>query len=250
MPLCLRKKIAIITNDEGLRERKKIIMYMEELTRGTPITFIVRIKGRQFNFDTQISDVIEKKNMVLADVIYSNDKVVTFNGDDVEINILVMPQDDKPQMFQDVKVTAIRKSDNTLGYRLETTSVGKPYNRRGAYRCFVGIPSFLHNSINNSSEDIVIKDVSITGFAITCGPEIELDNNNIIHVVLTDYVKECNEKYSFNMCGVVVRKQELENGKVIYGCRLNDEVNGLDKYIATKDRVSIQKNGVNSTRKA
>ena len=41
-------------------------------------------------------------------------------------------------------------------------------------------------------------------------------------------------------------EQELDNGKILYGCRLTDRVPGLDKYIMAKERYRLRRtNGGN-----
>ena len=48
------------------------------------------------------------------------------------------------------------------------------------------------------------------------------------------------------MYGLLTRTQELENGKILYGCRLNNPVPGLEAYIMKKERLRLKKsNGGN-----
>jgi len=62
----------------------------------------------------------------------------------------------------------------------------------------------------------------------------------IVHTVLNDNLEEIYENYSFQIYAIIVRKEELDNGKVIYGCLLNSRMPGLDKYIMTKERLRLQ----------
>ena len=43
------------------------------------------------------------------------------------------------------------------------------------------------------------------------------------------------------MYGIVVRSQDLENGKIVYGCKLNNHVGGLENYVALKERMNLKK---------
>ena len=46
--------------------------------------------------------------------------------------------------------------------------------------------------------------------------------------------------YSFHLYGLIARIQELDNGKVLYGCKLTGPVPGLDKYIMEKERLRLK----------
>ena len=47
------------------------------------------------------------------------------------------------------------------------------------------------------------------------------------------------------MYGLIVRQEKTENGVVVYGCKLNNNVVGLENYIAIKERLRIKQNSLN-----
>lgn len=221
-------------------------MWIEDLTPGLSVTFYVNISGEKLTFDSQILEVYPKRHIVLAEAIYRNDKVITFKGANINVDLLVTLGNDKPQLFRDVTVTLVKKSDGALCYNLTTNSESKPFNRRQSFRCFVGRPTSVRYGVNNIAHETIIRDVSITGFSVVSNEKLEVEPNQVVHVLLTDYFEETAEKHNFHLYGIVARVQELENGKFLYGCRLNSYMPGLEAYIMKKERLRLKKtNGGN-----
>lgn len=67
-----------------------------------------------------------------------------------------------------------------------------------------------------------------------------MHEGQVIHTVLNDRIDEIAKNYTFQLYGLIVRKVELENGRVIYGCKLNNPVPGLENYIMIKERIRIR----------
>ncbi|MBE5883887.1 MAG: PilZ domain-containing protein [Lachnospiraceae bacterium] len=116
-----------------------------------------------------------------------------------------------------------------------------PHNRRESYRCFVGIPSSVQLGPNHAALPTIIRDISISGFAIVCDKEFEIEPDRVIHVLLKDYLEELSENFIYELYGHVARTQQLENGKFLYGCRLNNTSPQLDAYIMKKERLRLKK---------
>lgn len=215
-------------------------MRIQELTPGTTITFLIIISGQQLAFNSKIQEVYPKKHLVLAEPIYHEGKIVSFHGKNVIVNLLVESADDKPQLFKNITVTTMKKPDGSLCYSLATVAESKPYNRRECYRCYVGVPSSIQGGSNRAAYDAIIRDVSVSGFSVTCDEYLGLEPNQTVHVVLNDYIGELAENFSFHLYGLIVRIQEFEDGKVLYGCRFNNFVAGLENYIMKKERIRLR----------
>lgn len=215
-------------------------MRIEELSPGLSLTFLVTVNTEPLSFQSKVQEVHPKKHIVLADAILHNDKIVSFRGKNVIVHVLVTFPDEKPQLFQHVKVTTLKREDGSFCYNLSTVAESKPYNRREYFRCFIGVPAVTQFGPNHSARDAVLRDVSVSGFAVTCSEDMEVSINQLIHVHLQDYIDELEEEFTFNLYGLIVRTQELENGKFIYGCRLNRPVFGLNNYIMKKERIRLR----------
>lgn len=221
-------------------------MRIEELTPGQAITLIATIGEEQLQFETTIQESYPKKHFVLADPIFNNEKVISFRAPNLIVDVIVTFGDDKPQLFKNVTVNLMRKSDKSLCYRLSTLAESKTYNRRKYFRCYVGVPTSVQYKANSYAEDAVIKDVSLGGFSFVCSSKIEFDSKQIVHLVLNDYLEELAENFSFHLFGYIVRSYELDETRTVYGCRLNNRVAGLENYIMKKERLRLKKmNGGN-----
>lgn len=217
-------------------------MYLEELTVGTGITFYVNIGNtQQLIFESKITEVDPKKHTVYAEAILKDEKVLSFRGKGIFVDMVAAIPDEKPILFKNIDLETLKFPDNTYHYRLSAAKEGVIYNRRESFRAFVGNRAVLKGGKDLAEYEVILKDVSATGFAVTCGPELEIAPDQLVHVLLEEYIADVNQNYSFHLYGLMVRKQELDHGKVIYGFRLNNRVNGLEGYIAQKERIRLKK---------
>ncbi len=218
-------------------------MRLEEVTAGSNVSFYVKIGDQQMTFESTILDVNPKKHLVLAEAILRDGKVLAFKGNAISVDLVVAVTDGKPFYFENINVEPLRLPDNTFVYNLTCTKEGLPYNRRGSYRCFIGNPVFLRNSREMKEYAVILRDVSVTGFSVTCDAttELNLSPSQMVHVLLEDHLEEIDQSFTFHLYGLMVRKQELENGKILYGFKLNAPVIGLENYLTQKERIQIKK---------
>ena len=144
--------------------------------------------------------------------------------------------------------TLLRRSDGTLCYSLTTIAESVAYNRRQNFRCYVGIETSIQVGTNRAAHEAIIRDVSSNGFAVVCDSNVKFPSGSLVHVILNDKIEEFGEHYNFHLYGLVARIQELENGRTVYGCRLNNHVAGLDSYLMKKERNRLKKNSYSSFR--
>ncbi len=218
-------------------------MQIDELEVGTPLSFLVDIKGSQMCFESHVISVNDNRHFILAEGVFNENKIVSFKGEDITASLLAICPGDRPMIFVNPTILTLRRNDNTLCYKILTNKAGRPFNRRGAYRCIIGIDSTVSYGLGAPPAEVFIRDVSVSGFSISCDGSLKIRKNQLIHVVLSDVLEGNNrkEEFNFTMFGVVVRVQEHENGRKTIGCRFNDPVKGLDTYIAKKDRLAIAK---------
>ena len=219
-------------------------MRIEELTAGCNITFYVKIGGEQpLVFESSIIEVNPKRRLVFSEAILKNGKVLAFKGHAISVDMVAALPEGKPFLFENITVEPLRLANNSFCYSLSSVKEGVPYNRRGSYRCFIGNAVFLRNSKEMKEYSVILRDVSVTGFSVTCDQttELELVPNQLVHVLLEDYLEEIDQSFSFHLYGLMIRRQEMENKKILYGFRLNSSIPGLDNYLTQKERLRIKK---------
>lgn len=215
-------------------------MYIYELTKGQSITIVANTPGQRLEFATTIDEVYPKKKIILAAPVYVNEKLLTFRGNQLILDILVSNDESAPQLFKNVEIKLIKKPDNTVAYSLHTIVEGKVYNRRESFRCSIGLATTVQCGMHRVPYDAVIRDISATGFSFVLPNSAKVDPNCVVHMLVNDYIEETAERYNFNLYGLIVRSFPLDAHRTVYGCRLNNTIHGLDKYLMTKERIRMR----------
>lgn len=223
-------------------------MRIEELRPGQELTLFVSVNNNSLVFTSKVQEVNARKHMVFADAVFQDGKPISFRGKGVILNVLAATGDEKPHLFKNVSNTLLRRSDGTLCYSLTTIAESVAYNRRENFRCYVGIETSIRIGSNRAAYEAIIRDVSSNGFAVVCDSDVKFRPGSLVHVILNDQIEEFGERYTFHLYGLIARVQELENGRVVYGCRLNNHVAGLDSYLMKKERNRLKKNSYGNYR--
>lgn len=218
-------------------------MKIEELEIGQSVTFEARIGEERLKFDTVVQETFPKKHMICVDVIRKNDKIITFQGKGLIVDLNVAPPESAPLLFKNVSIALCKKRDDTYCYTVSTIAEAKVINRRQSFRCFVGHASAVQCGVNRSAYDGIIRDISATGFSVIVTGDTIFHENQVLHTVLNDYIEELAENFSFQLYGIIVRVVEQENSRILYGCKLIKRVPGLESYIMKKERIRLKRNG-------
>lgn len=217
-------------------------MKVSDLSVGQAITILVIIGEQRLEFSSSVEQTNPKKKLAYLSPAMKDGKILNFNGKGILTSLLVQLPDSKPLVFRNVTLNTMKKDDGTFCYGMQCLSEGLELNRRGSFRCQIDISTLLRISLARTTYDIILRDVSTSGFSFAfrnSGDSCEVGSS--VHIILNDYLEETCEKFSFQLHGTVVRSEELDNGRMVYGCKLVTPVHGLDQYIAKKERLRIQK---------
>lgn len=221
-------------------------MYIDELEKGKNITLSVKVGNENLEFETTVQDSVPKKHAITSDIVRQNDRIVSFKGASVFVDLYFYPADSAPILFKNVKIHLIKDKENNIMYVISTNSPSTTYNRRESYRIFVGKSVVVQRGLNRAVDDAILKDLCAHGFSLTVGEAgTQYEINQTVHTVYNDIIDEIGKEYSFQLHGLIIRKDESENGRVVYGCRLNNKVIGLDNYIMIKERIRLSKKNNN-----
>ena len=221
-------------------------MRIEELLPGQKVSLMVNIGEQILEFDSLVQESHPRKRYILLDPVMNGNKAISFKGKGIVVNLIVTIGDEKPHLFKNITILLQKKLDGSLCYQVSTVAESVIYNRRGSFRCFVGIQSSVQGGANRAAHPTVIRDISHTGFSVICDADANFEQRYVLHTVLRDRIEEMEQNFAFHLYGTIVRVQELDNGKILYGCRLTDRVPGLDKYIMAKERYRLRRtNGGN-----
>lgn len=206
-------------------------LQIDEIAIETDIELEERCSGRFMSFHSTAMLIIG--NSILATPIVANERTVGFT-DDCRINIVVKFEG-KVYQWIDVIVRLV-KYNSVIYHKIDLEGDGKPYNRREAYRLYIGedMPVYINDSSGPIALTVLIKDISETGVGFITNEE--LDINRTIRLKIKDF------NVFINLSGVIVRKEFLEHlNSYLYGCKFNERNNRLSKYIARKQGESLRK---------
>lgn len=209
-------------------------MQIDDLTAGLSLNFLIHLNTEQLQFESKILEVYPRRHTLLAEGVFTDDKIISFRGKGLVVDLIVTFPEEKPQLFKNVTTNVVKRADGTLCYTVFSVAGSKTYNRRQSYRCYVGIETAVQCGLNRAAHDAIIKDISYNGFSVVSKEDLKLEVNQTVHAVLNDHMDETAENFNFHLYGLVARIQELENGLFLYGCRLNNPVPGLEQYIIKK----------------
>lgn len=202
-------------------------MLLQEMTEDNNLIIELSMNGQKYEFP---SKVIRKVNQgVLVEPIRINGKILSFNssGGGITVSIYMIRDGKPPMLWKGVAVNSIREEEGTL-YKISANGEGFEVNRRGAFRLFIGISGVAQLGTNRKAVDVIVKDVSESGFSFV-GTE---DMDNVINMPVRLVFADFNQNYS--LMGIIVRKVVIGENKIVYGCRLGVRNANLEQYISQK----------------
>ena len=192
-----------------------------EVGEESPIVLSIRSNDKHM----ELGAVVKKhlgKNLTLITLNYGGGKRLVF--DNVQIDVLYCATDSIPILWHNAKV--INHKDN---YILQISAEGTKSNRRNSFRVSVATSGWM-NQVGKSPRQVLIKDVSMTGFAITDRKkELKLEKGERVIISFDDLI------FSLKLDGKLVRIEEHDD-YIIYGFIILNVCNDLSAYINQKQR--------------
>lgn len=214
-----------------------VLMKLVELEAGANIILQVQMKAQIMEFPSTVFGTDE--NGILAEPVRVDQKVVGFGGEGIRLSVILIRQDKPPFIWKNVRCVTVLAAGATR-YQITAFNEGYEMNRRQAFRLFIGINGIVQVGINHKAVEVIVKDVSETGFSFVSTQDIDTSMNTPIRLVFMDL----NRNYS--LMGLLVRKVILGPNKVLYGCHLSVKNQELCRYINEKQRQQLSMNHNNA----
>lgn len=205
-------------------------MHIRELPPNANVTVIASVDNHYIEFPTRVVGSAEEN--ILIELIRNDEgKIIGFTSDKIKLDLSFVLEEDKPPfVWRDIKISNIKYNNN--GYNMiAQTREGKRENRRGAFRLFLGLDAGLDLVETPGSIPVILKDISSTGFAFVYPGELETNKFCKVSSMV--------DNKRLILSGIIVRKQIMDNGNTVYGCRLEKFSKELEKFIAQKQRELI-----------
>lgn len=197
-------------------------MKLWDLQSGNAIELQVIYRNNTYEFPSRLLG-IKGKTLILAEVQIDGRKLRLTNEKGINIIFQML---NKIYIWNNVNLETILYKDHYY-YRIKESNIeSKPYNRRGAFRLFVGNSMPIEVCFNDQKNvySVKIKDISETGFGFITNENLLLDN-------IVTFAYQTKEKL-FDLHGYIVRQTYDSVTKTYsYGCKFPEYYNELGSFI-------------------
>ncbi|MDD6572154.1 MAG: PilZ domain-containing protein [Thermoflexaceae bacterium] len=201
-------------------------MRLNEIPRHAEIVLTVKDSSTTLDFRTRVRDVIGE-NGIWVDIIKDGKgRSVSFTG--VPVSLSYYSGSGKPVVWSLVTVKLL-KVGGELKQAIVTSVEGEEINRRRVYRQKINLPGAVDYGANQ--EEVMVRDVGSTGFSFVSDGKGTRHGTSIM-IVCT--YQDGETQITLN--GKIVRVQDLDDGKICYGCKFIGRTDLLNKYIRRKKR--------------
>ena len=210
-------------------------MYINEIAVRAGIQITVAIGMQTMEFTTTVAQVFN--DCIYAEPIFKNEKMIGFSTKGLVLSMITTDAESgRAWQFVNIVIRYIRDADGNLFHEIKCKNEARPINRRGACRVWIGEPGLATTGLGKSPIDVTIKDISISGISFLCDRDNEIPDGSVVHIDFRDSVNNTR----FSISAIVVRSEEIERARVVYGCKLNQESPAIAKYVNEKQREKLQ----------
>lgn len=203
---------------------------MEIRELSTSYKMSITISNGQSNV-TLHSDIVSiVANKMYVEPFMHNGVVLSFNSENVSISMIAYEDEKTPYFWKTVTVEKEMIEDKVY-HVISSGLIGVRLNRRENYRVYVGIEGKARLASSNERIDVIVKDISETGFAVLVDvkTEAKINTNDALFVEFYDSVQEMH----LSLMGRIVRGAVSEK-YYLFGCRTLKDDGMSRKYIANK----------------
>ena len=194
---------------------------LSSLEVDTPITLNVSTYDNHICMDATIKQIL-RDDLALITIYFKEDQILNFENCNVQVEYC--PGDDIPYIWK-VGQIIYHQSE----YVLKVYTDGTKKNRRECFRVGVGRIARMKSQTGGSTE-IMVKDVSLSGFALTDRKEeLNLQPGEKVSISFEDLGHE------LNLVGRLVRIEQREQ-MTIYGFEICNLCKDLPSYVTCKQR--------------
>ena len=198
-------------------------MKLSEIQEGSKVALRLMTKDQKLQLDAVLKKHI-RENIAIITLMCDTSKRLTF--DNVRVDLEYSPEGDVPLMWYSVKVVNYKDDD----YAMQVFSDGTKHNRRGSFRVGVSSPAKVRNAAPGTPREVMVRDVSLTGFSISDRKkELSLNAGDMLSVFWEDF------GHILDLTGRVVRIETQED-VIIYGFEICNVCKDLPSYINKKQR--------------
>lgn len=203
-------------------------MEIRELTTSYKMSLTISNGASQMNMASDIIAV--EGDRLYVEPFMHNDVVLSFTSGNVSLSMIAYEDEKAPFLW---KIVSVEKDtyDGKVCHAITSGLTGVRINRRENFRVFVGLDGKATLVGKNIQFDIVVKDISETGFAVLVdiNAKVQINTNDALLVEFYDAVQE----QQMTLLGRIVRGAVLEK-YYLFGCRTLKDGGMSRRYISNK----------------
>lgn len=201
-------------------------MKLNQIPRHSEVVLTVKDASTTLEFRTRVKDVIGE-NGIWVDIIKDRKgRSVSFTG--IPVSLSYSNNGNRPIVWNLVTIKLL-KVNGELRQAIVTSVEGEEINRRSVYRQKINLPGTV--DYGEDKEDVIIKDVGANGFSFISDGRGKRHGTSIM--IVCSYA---DGEAQITLNGKIVRVQDMDGGKICYGCKFMGRTDLLTKYIRRKKR--------------
>lgn len=209
-------------------------MKIYEIEPNEKVELIINYNNNKLNFQSVVFE--SKGKDLLVEPIRFNGKLLNLELGNLTLSILFNRKEGKPICWTncDFKMTTIKKN---VYIAISNKREGTEVNRRGSFRLSIGEEGKARIGNNKDIIEMILKNVSYSGFAILIEEKIDFEIGMSIEVAYRDPQLDT----VLNLHGEIVRFEEDNDGRILLGCKLYAPNPILGKFIKDKQQAILSK---------
>ena len=183
------------------------------------------------NFDT-ICHQVFPKGIIVETVRSEEGQPIDFSSNIVQSDLYYIRENQSPIIWENVIIKSLL-FDGEHKHIIVPRKPGRKFNRRAHFRVYIGLSGVAQLGLNKGTKDIIIHDMSYSGFSILADKETKIHVNDTIRVTFDDRFQH------FAINGICVRRQLKSNDSVIYGCVFPKKSKEIREYVLEKQQKKV-----------
>ena len=208
-----------------------------EMASGLKVHLTATVGLEKLEFETSV--VRAGEGHIIVEPVKHNGKILNFSNSSIIKNVVVDAQP-LPEKYINVDVE-ITMLENKKYHIILSDKEGIPINRRNEFRVYVGSYVTAQLANINQSIEAILKDVSVGGFSLVIRKEgIDGIVGWVGQVIKVVYYHGGNKnRIPMVFIGQAVREEDIDEERVLVGCKSLRQPFGIEKFIADRQREEL-----------
>ena len=210
-----------------------------EMASGLKVHLTATAGLEQLEFETSV--VRAGEGHIIVEPVKHNGKILNFSNSSIIKNVVVDAQP-LPEKYINVDVE-ITMLENKKYHIILSDKEGIPINRRNEFRVYVGSYVTAQLANINQSIEAILKDVSVGGFSLVIRKEgIDGIVGWVGQAIKVVYYHGGNKNIiPMVFIGQAVREEDIDEERVLVGCKSLRQPFGIEKFIADRQREELHR---------